>query len=69
MQGPIIKSTITDEEANVTYHVRAYRPLARDEMIATIRYYHSQASLRRRKTPLHNKVIAIITTLGATGGL
>lgn len=68
MQMPNVRSTIRDEEANVTYHVLAHRSLARDELAAAVTCYHSQPSVRRHKTQIRNTVITIITTNGARGG-
>jgi hypothetical protein len=62
--GPSVRTTATDKPNNVTYHVMAYRKLTDDEMMMAIRLYHSQPKVRRRKTPLRNKVITIISILG-----
>ena len=66
---PDVRSTIRDENRNVTYHVLAYRALARDELVAAVRHYHSQPSVRRKGRQMRNAVITIFTTHGATGGL
>lgn len=68
MEMPDVRSTIRDEERNVTYHVLAYRALARDELVAAVRHYHAQPSVRGKGKRLRNTVIKIITTHGATGG-
>lgn len=67
MEQPNVRSTIRDEEHNMTYHVMAYRPLTREELIQSVRVYHSQPRFRRRKTPERNKVITIISVIGHDG--
>lgn len=65
MQQPNVKSSIRDDENNVTYHVMAYRTLSREELVQCVRMYLSQPAIRRRKTPVKNKEITIITVIGA----
>jgi hypothetical protein len=65
MQMPNIRTSIRDEECNVTYHFMGYRELTRDEMIMGVRHYLSQPQHRRRKTPIRNKEITIITSIGS----
>ncbi len=67
MEMPDDRSTIRDDKANVTYHVMANRALAHDELVAAVRYFHSQPSVRRRRSKFRDTVITIITTHGATG--
>jgi len=67
MQEPNIRSSIRDEEHNMTYHVMAYRKLSREELVWQVRSYHSQPRFRRRKTPERNKVITILTIIGFDG--
>ena len=64
MQMPHVRNTIRDEDNNVTYHVMAYRDLTREEMIVSVRYFLTQPKNRRRKTPLKNKVVTILTSHG-----
>ena len=42
MKKPDIRSTLRDEEHNMTYHVVAYRKLNELEMIETIKMYMAQ---------------------------
>lgn len=65
MQAPSIRHTRRDAGNNVTYHVMAYRRLSDVEVAQSIRLYMSQATVRRRKTRLRNKVITIMTVIGA----
>jgi hypothetical protein len=69
MQGPDVRSTLRDDANNMTYHVIAYRALSREELIRCVGQYHAQPSVRRRKTPLRNKVIEIHTIIGASPNL
>lgn len=69
MQMPDVKSTIRDEQHNVTYHVLAYRPLSRSELVESVRVYHAQPKVRRRKKPIKDRVITIVTIHGATAKL
>ena len=69
MQPPTIMTTLRDNDNNVTYNVLAYRHLSRDELIMSVRMYHSQPSVRRRKKPFKNATITIVSILGATPGL
>ena len=62
MQIPDVRNTIRDEDNNVTYHVMAYRDLTREEMIVSVRHFLAQPKNRRRKTPLKNKVVTILTS-------
>ena len=61
---PTVKHTVRDNEHNVTYHVMAYRKLTNREVMIGIRMYHSQPKQRRRKTPVRDKVITIISLIG-----
>jgi hypothetical protein len=69
MQMPNVRSSIRDAENNVTYHVLAYRRLSKQELIRSVARYQVQPSVRRRKKPLKNQEITIITIHGATPGL
>jgi hypothetical protein len=69
MQMPNVKSTITDPKNKVTYDVLAYRPLSYAELVQSVRAYHAQPKVRRRRTPLKNAMITIITIHGASPGL
>lgn len=68
MQMPNVESTIRDAEHNVTYRVLAYRHLSRAEFVASVRMFHAQPKTRRRKRPIRDKEITIITLHGATVG-
>ena len=68
MKQPDVRSSIRDPGHNVVYHVLAYRPLSREELVRSVRMYHrSQPAVRRRKTPLRNAEVTIATTLGRDG--
>ena len=67
MEQPNVRSSIRDEENNVTYHVMAYRELTRAELVGAVRMYRSQPRFRRRKTPEKNKIITIISVIGCQG--
>jgi hypothetical protein len=69
MEMPRVKNTIRDGTNNVTYHVLAYRSLTKEELLLSVKRFHSQPKIHRRKTPLRNMVITIISILGATPGL
>ncbi len=69
MQGPDVRSTLRDDANNMTYHVVAYRALSREELLRCVRHYYAQLSVRRRKSPLRNKVIEIHTIIGASPNL
>lgn len=69
MQMPDVRTSIKDEKNNVVYHVLAYRKLSRAELVQSVRAYHAQPKVRRRKKPLRNTEITIITIHGASPGL
>ena len=69
MKGPQIRNTVRDKKNNVTYHIMADRALSREEMLVAVGQYHAQPGVRRRKMPLRNKVITILTLFGASPGL
>ena len=62
MEAPNIRSSIRDPERDITYHVLAYRKLAREETIAAVRYYLARA----KKKPKAGSTITIVTIIGAT---
>jgi len=66
MPMPDVATSIKDERHNVTYCVLAYRSLTQAEMVLSIRQFHAQPKIRRRRTPLKNQTITIITVHGAT---
>lgn len=59
-----VVSSLRDEANKTTYHVYAYRPLSRGEVLACVRYYYSQLPKRKRK-PLRNAELRIETLIGA----
>lgn len=69
MQMPNVKSTMKDPKNKVTYDVLAYRPLSYAELLQSVRAYHAQPKVRRRKAPLKNATITILTIHGASPGL
>jgi len=69
MQMPNVRRSLKDEANNVTYHVLAYRQLSRMEVLQSIAQYKQQSAVRRRKRPLKNGSVTIVTIHGATPGL
>jgi hypothetical protein len=65
MKNPDIRSTLRDEDHNLTYHVVAYRKLTELEMIETVKLYLAQPKIQRRKTPERNKTITTHALLGS----
>jgi hypothetical protein len=65
MKKPDIRSTLRDEEHNMTYHVVAYRKLSELEMIETVKLYLAQPRILRRKTHERNKTVATNSLLGS----
>lgn len=66
MEMPDIRHTVRDERNRVTYHVMAYRRLTREETLLSVRHFLAQPKVRRRKTPLRNQIVTILTLHGAT---
>lgn len=62
MEMPSVRSTIKDPAKDVTYHVMAYRTLSREELVQSVRAYHSS---RRTKKLKKGQVITIMTIIGA----
>ncbi len=62
MQPPAIRSTLRDPRRRVDYHVIAYRPLTRAELIAAVRGYLAQA---RHRKPMPGDIVTIVTVIGA----
>lgn len=60
MLQPNTDNLFKDLESNVTYNVKAYRKLSRQEMIAAIRGYHAQKKPKLTK----GSTITIHTILG-----
>ena len=69
MDGPSIRNTLRIPKHNMTYHVMAYRTLTRKELLESVAQFLAQPKIRRRKTPLRNQTITILTVHGATPGL
>jgi hypothetical protein len=65
VKKPDIRSTLRDEEHNMTYHVVAYRKLNELEMIETIKMYLAQPKVLRRKSPERNKTVTTHALLGS----
>ncbi len=65
MNKPGIRSTLRDEEHNMTYHVVAYRKLSELEMIATVKMYLAQPRILRRKIRERNKTVTTLSLLGS----
>ncbi len=56
---------MVDEENQVRYDIYAYRELTREEMVQTIRAYHSSLSRGRARKRVKNTRIQIVTVIGA----
>lgn len=69
MRMPNVATSIRVEQHNITYRVLAYRPLTRAEMVLSVRQFHAQRKIRRRRTPLRNQTITIVTVHGATDNI
>jgi hypothetical protein len=65
MKKPDIRSTLHDEEHNMTYHVVAYRKLNHLEMVETVKLYLSQPHILRRKTRERNMTVTTNSLLGS----
>lgn len=62
MEMPKVRSTLIDSGSNVTYHVLAYRPLTREEMVLSVRHYWAQKKKVRKIKP--GTEITIISIIG-----
>lgn len=62
MEQPSVRSSIYDPERDVTFHVMAYRELARAERVAAVR--HALASTPKRKHPKPGSTWTIVTIIG-----
>jgi len=69
VQDPDIETVVRDSKNNLTFRIMAYRKLTEFEVQSTIGNYLSQPKIRRRKTPVRNKEITIITVIGIVPGL
>jgi hypothetical protein len=69
MQSPDVETKMRDSKNNLTFRIMAYRKLSQGEVSPTIASYLSQPKIRRRKTPLRNQEIVIITVFGCAPGL
>jgi hypothetical protein len=65
MKKPDIRSTLRDEEHNMTYHVLAFRKLNELEMVETVKMYLAQPKIRRRRTPERNKTVTTHALMGS----
>ena len=61
MEMPNVKNTLVDSGSNVTYHVMAYRPLTKEEMLLSVHQYWSQTKKRKLKA---GTVITIVSIIG-----
>lgn len=61
MEQPTIKTTLHDPTRSIDFHVIAYRPLARAELIATVRAFMAQ---KRRPKLKRGQSITIVTIIG-----
>lgn len=68
MQPPNVKTSLREEHNNFTYHVAAYRSLSRDEMLQAIGYYLSRLSRARKRRPMRDGSVTIVTLHGALTG-
>ncbi|MGH7269263.1 MAG: hypothetical protein ACREJ3_02435 [Polyangiaceae bacterium] len=68
MHRPNVENVLRDEQYNVTYRVLAYRRLTRVELLSNVGMFHAQPKNRRRKRPITDKEITILTLNGANGG-
>jgi hypothetical protein len=65
MKKPDIRSTLRDEQHNMTYHVVAFRKLNELEMVETVKLYLAQPRILRRKTPERNKTVTTHALMGS----
>ncbi|WP_428421935.1 hypothetical protein [Methylibium sp.] len=63
MEMPSVVTTLRDAAADVTYNVRAYRKLSRQELLQSVGLFLGQ---RKRKKLKRGTVITIITVIGAS---
>lgn len=64
MELPSVVSTLKDSENDVTYNVRAYRRLSRQELLQSVGLFLGQ---RKGKKPKRGTIITIVTVIGASG--
>jgi hypothetical protein len=69
MMLPHIKHLARDSESNVTFEVMAYRSLSRVEVVEAVRAFRAQPKVRRRRKPLRDATITILTLYGASSGM
>jgi len=60
MKPPDVITTIRDPKSGMTYHVKAYRKLSREELILAIRHYHASKKPKKRNI----KTVTIKTIIG-----
>lgn len=63
METPNISTKILDPVDNVTYDVRAYRALTRDELVLAVRTHRQ----RVKRKPKKGSTIVIVTIIGFQG--
>jgi hypothetical protein len=61
MQMPDVSNIVKDEAKNITYDVRAYRTISKQEAIMAIRIFRSSKQGKRLKA---NSTCVIMTVLG-----
>lgn len=69
MMLPHVEHLLRDDTRKLTFRVMAYRKLSRIEVLESVRAYHAQPKVRRRKRALRNATITVLTLYGASPGL
>lgn len=59
METPNIRSTMADRRQSITYHVMAYRPLSRSELMLAVRQY-----LSHHRRPKRGTTVVIVSIVG-----
>lgn len=62
MHEPNINNIIKDEDNKITYNIKAYRRLAREEMVQAVQFYYRQKKTKKKLKP--GTTITIITIIG-----
>ena len=65
MPMPTVRTTLVDPHNNNVYHVMAYRPLSRPELLTNVQMFVS--GLRRK--PKKGKAYTILTIIGSVNQL
>lgn len=60
MEQPNVSSKIRDEERDITYDVRAYRALSREELVETVRHHRARAKRKDKR----GDTVVILTIIG-----